>query len=86
MAKSSTSWQAGQTGNAGGRPKAIAEVRECALQYSVEAIEKLRDIMRDDKNPRPAQVAACREIIDRAVGRALESRFSATEKLTRRSR
>jgi hypothetical protein len=39
----------GQSGNPGGRPKAIIEVALAARQYTVEAVETLVKIMRDGK-------------------------------------
>ena len=60
----------GQSGNPGGRPKGVAEVRELAQQYAPEAIARLAKIMRSD-NERAATAAASL-ILDRAYGKATQ--------------
>jgi hypothetical protein len=37
MAKSGGSFKPGQSGNAGGRPKVVAEIRDLARQHTAEA-------------------------------------------------
>jgi hypothetical protein len=61
-------FQKGQSGNPGGRPKEIAELREMARAHSAEAIETLVTTMRDAKDPR-VQVAAAVALLDRGWGR-----------------
>ena len=51
-------WKPGQSGNPGGRPKVLADVQALARQYTTEAIETLRDIMRDKRAPAAARAAA----------------------------
>lgn len=63
----------GQSGNPGGRPKAIAEVQKLARESTPEAMETLRTIMRNKKAPDAARVAATREILDRGWGKALQA-------------
>ena len=46
MAKSSSSFKPGESGNPGGRPKVVAEVRELARQHTAAAIQTLASIMR----------------------------------------
>ena len=64
-----TSWKPGQSGNPGGRPKAVGHVRDLAREHTKEAIETLVDIMRNgDKDV--ARARAAEVLLDRAWGRA----------------
>lgn len=63
----------GQSGNPGGRPRAIAEVQKLAREYTAGAFETLRGIMRKSKASDAARVAAAREILDRGWGKALQA-------------
>jgi hypothetical protein len=63
-------FEPGQSGNPGGRPKVIAEVRDLARAYTVEAIEALAGITRDLDASAPARVAAATALLDRAWGKA----------------
>jgi hypothetical protein len=47
----------------------LGEFQELARQYTTEAIEVLAQIMRDEKAPTAARVAAADKILDRAWGR-----------------
>jgi hypothetical protein len=60
----------GQSGNPGGRPKAIVEVAAAAREHTVEAIETLRDIMRNVKATASARVSAAAILIERGWGKA----------------
>lgn len=60
----------GQSGNPGGRPKEVAEVRELARQYTEEAVDTLATIMRSAKEPAAARVRAAESILDRGYGKA----------------
>jgi uncharacterized protein DUF5681 len=62
-------FQKGQSGNPGGRPKAVAEVQELARQHTPDAIKTLAQIMRDPKAPPAARAMASNSILDRAFGR-----------------
>lgn len=65
-------FQPGQSGNLGGRPKVIAEVRDLARQHTAFAIETLANIMQHaDKDA--ARVAAAQAILDRAWGKAAQA-------------
>ena len=61
-------WRPGQSGNPGGRPAGVTEVREFALRYGVEAIECLVKEMREGDTSH-ARIAAAKAILDRAVGK-----------------
>jgi hypothetical protein len=79
-------FEKGQSGNPGGRPKVVGEVRDLAQAYTREAIETLAAIMRDTEAPAAARAAASNAILDRGFGRpaqtvhATTSRTSAEEK------
>ncbi len=54
-----------------GKPNAItADVREAAQQYGADALRTLADIMDGKDYPPAARVAASKEILDRAYGKA----------------
>lgn len=61
----------GNLANPGGRPKTAAHVRDLARQYTDVAIARLAELLsgRDDK----VAVAAAKELLDRAWGRAPQS-------------
>ena len=60
-------WAKGQSGNAGGRPKEVAEVRKLALRHCPDAIKKLRRLM--DNNNGMVSARACEAMLDRGLGR-----------------
>ncbi len=61
----------GQSGNPGGRPKEVAEVRKLAKEHGPAAIERLVELM-SSENERTA-VAACEAILNRGYGRPAQS-------------
>ena len=61
-------WTPGQSGNPGGRPAGLAEVRELARRYTPAAIECLVKEMREGDTSH-ARIAAAKAILDRAVGK-----------------
>lgn len=62
----------GQSGNPGGRPKAIAEVRELARSLTALAVQTLVSIMEHgDKDA--ARVAAAQAILDGGWGKAVQA-------------
>lgn len=69
MARSSASFKPGESGNPGGRPKVVAEVRELARQHTAAAIETLASIMNDREEHARARVAAANALLDRGYGR-----------------
>jgi hypothetical protein len=62
-------WQKGQSGNPGGRPKALQEVEEAARRHTPEAIRALASIANNEKAPPAARVSAAVALLDRAWGR-----------------
>ena len=66
----STAFKPGQSGNPGGRPKAIQNVVEAAREHSALAITTLADISRDAGQPAAARVAASGILLDRGWGKA----------------
>ena len=64
-----TAFKKGQSGNPGGRPKTVHEVRELARKYTKDAIKTLVSIMRDPNEKSTARVRAAEAILDRGHGR-----------------
>ncbi len=61
-------FQPGQSGNPGGRPRVIAELRELARAHAPEAIAELARLAKDAKSE-TARIAAIKELLDRAYGK-----------------
>ncbi len=59
---------AGLSGNPGGRPKVIAEVRDLARQHTRKAIQTLVTVMQSGESD-SARVAAANALLDRGFGR-----------------
>ena len=58
-------FEKGQSGNPGGRPKVVAEVKELARAHTGEAIETLVSIMTNPKSAPAARVSAANALLDR---------------------
>ncbi len=69
----------GQSGNPGGRPKEVAEVKAAARSHGLAAIDKLVELMNgDDKR---IAVAAAQALLDRGYGKPSQSmEMTVTEK------
>jgi len=65
-------FQPGQSGNPGGRPRVVADIRALAQlqgEASIEALIRVRD---DPKSPAAAVVTAAQALMDRGYGRAIQ--------------
>ena len=62
-------FEKGQSGNPGGRPKALAEVVELARTHTVVAINTLAAITANEEAPEAARIAAANALLDRAWGK-----------------
>lgn len=63
----------GSRANPGGRPKAVAEVRDLARQHTEAAVEGLLEIAQNPRMAALARVRAWEVILDRAWGRPAQS-------------
>jgi hypothetical protein len=63
-----TKWTKGQSGNPGGRPKVLAEVRDLARRHAPAAINELARLAVGAESE-AVRVAAIREILDRGYGK-----------------
>ena len=61
----------GQSGNPGGRPKEVAEVRRLAQEHGPAAIDCLAKLMDSDSDR--TRVAACEALLNRGYGRPPQS-------------
>src|SRR5262245_26027894 len=59
----------GQSGNPGGRPKVVAEIKDLARRHTDEALDTLAAIMRNPKASAAARVSAANAILDRGYGK-----------------
>ena len=66
----------GTSGNPGGSPASIREVRELAQRMSPDVMQRLYEINQDREGNPMASVAAGREILDRAQGKAVQTQVT----------
>src|SRR5215831_13624495 len=59
----------GQSGNPGGRPKVVAEIKELAREHTGDAIQTLVSIMTNPKSAPAARVSAANSLLDRGYGK-----------------
>ena len=69
----STAFKPGQSGNPGGRPKAIVEVQELARRETAASIAALVRIRDAEDTPPAAVVAAATALLDRGWGKPVHS-------------
>jgi hypothetical protein len=72
-------FQIGQSGNPGGQPKVLQQVRELARSHCPAAIEELERLALNSKSERLRLAAIC-ELLDRGYGKpvpATEGEFNA---------
>ena len=62
-------FQKGQSGNPGGRPKVVAEVKALAREHTAEAVQTLVSIMNDPQCAPAARVSAANALLDRGYGK-----------------
>lgn len=70
MARSSTSWQAGRSGNPAGRSKSEYALRDYARTFTKEALETIAGVMRDENAPPEARIRAADALLNRGWGKA----------------
>jgi hypothetical protein len=65
-------WQKGISGNPGGQPKGMADVKRLARSFTQDAIATLAEIMKDTEQSGPARVSAATALLDRGYGKPLQ--------------
>ena len=63
----------GFSGNPGGRPREVGDLRELAREHTEEALQAIIAVMNDPEAPAAARVAAAGLIWDRGYGKAVQS-------------
>jgi hypothetical protein len=66
-------WAPGASGNPSGRPRILKDVIDLAREHTGEAVENLVMIMRSEKAPAQARVAACNSLLDRGYGKPMQA-------------
>lgn len=66
---SGAGFKPGQSGNPGGLPKGMAEVKEAARKLTPKAMKALEDIATNEEHPAAARVSAAIALLDRGWGK-----------------
>jgi hypothetical protein len=69
----------GQSGNPGGRPSGLGEIREIARQHTDEAVQVLVNVMNDATAAPAARVGAATALLDRGWGRPAQTILASIE-------
>ena len=69
MGENAGRFQKGVSGNPGGRPREIGEIKELARAHTADAMAALHSIAVDLTAPASARVAASEALLNRAWGR-----------------
>jgi hypothetical protein len=67
-----TPWVKGESGNPGGRPAHLKELRDLARRHDAAAIRTLVQVMKHSKSDQ-ARVAAASQLLDRAYGKPVQA-------------
>jgi hypothetical protein len=73
MPKEDTQFKKGVSGNPGGHPRIIGEIRDLAREHTADAIDALVSIVNDGAANPGARVAAANVILDRGYGKVAAS-------------
>jgi len=66
-------WAKGESGNPGGRPKGLGDIREIARAHTATAIDTLVSVLEDAKANPSARVSAANALLDRGWGRPAQT-------------
>jgi hypothetical protein len=65
-------FQKGVSGNPGGLPKGLKELKALAREYTTDAVKTLASIMNNEQEVPAARVAAAKELLDRGYGKSTQ--------------
>lgn len=65
-------WQKGQSGNPGGRPREVSDLRELARDHTEGAIRTIISVMNDSNATASARIAAAVALLDRGYGKPVQ--------------